>query len=33
LAAYSTGIAEIHGQTVTVLDGERILAGFQAGLA
>ena len=33
LAAYSTGIAEIHGQTVTVLDGERILSGFQAGLA
>ncbi len=33
LAAYSTGIAEIHGQMVTVLDGERILAGFQAGLA
>jgi chemotaxis signal transduction protein len=33
LAAYSTGIAEFHGQVVTVLDGERILSGFQAGLA
>jgi chemotaxis-related protein WspD len=33
LAAYSTGIAEIHGQVVTVLDGERILSGFQAGLS
>jgi hypothetical protein len=33
LAAYATGIAEIHGQVVTVLDGERILSGFQAGLS
>lgn len=30
---YTTGIAEINGERVTILDGERVLAGFQAGLA
>jgi chemotaxis-related protein WspD len=33
LPAYTTAIAEIRGQRATVLDGERVLAGFQAGLA
>jgi chemotaxis-related protein WspD len=33
MPTYTTGIAEIGGHQVTVLDGERVLAGFQAGLA
>lgn len=33
MPAYTTGIADIMGERVTVLDGERVLAGFQAGLA
>jgi chemotaxis signal transduction protein len=33
MPAYTTGISGIGGEQVTVLDGERVLAGFQAGLA
>lgn len=30
---YTVGVSEIGGRCVTILDGERILAGFKAGLA
>ncbi|MCC6428451.1 MAG: chemotaxis protein CheW [Phycisphaerales bacterium] len=33
LADFTTGIADIKGQTVTVLDGERVLKGFLGGLS
>jgi chemotaxis signal transduction protein len=33
LADFTTGIADVRGETVTVLDGERILKGFQGGIA
>jgi chemotaxis signal transduction protein len=33
LGAFVTGLTEIEGRAVTVLDGERILAGFRAALA
>lgn len=33
LGAYVSGLAELDGRKVTVLDGERILDGFRAGLA
>lgn len=32
IPVYTTGIAEIGGRLVTVLDGERVLAGFHGGL-
>ena len=32
VAAFTRGIAEVRGRLVTVLDGERVLTGFQAGL-
>ena len=33
IGAFTAGLAEIDGRTVTVLDGGRVLAGFKAGLA
>lgn len=33
IGAFTVGVTEIGGRGVTVLDGERILAGFKAGLA
>jgi hypothetical protein len=33
LGAIVTGLTEIEGRAVTVLDGEQILAGFRAALA
>jgi chemotaxis-related protein WspD len=33
LGAYTMGIADIGGRSVTVLDGDRILTGFKAGLS
>lgn len=33
IADYTTGVTDIGGRCITVLDGERILAGFKAGLA
>ena len=33
LAGYTLGVADIRDERVTVLDGERVLKGFQAALA
>ncbi len=33
VADFTTGVTEIDGRCVTVLDGDRLLAGFKAGLA
>jgi chemotaxis signal transduction protein len=33
MGAFTSGVTEIEGRQVTMLDGERILAGFKAGLA
>lgn len=33
ISAFTTGVTDVGGRCVTILDGERILAGFKAGLA